>query len=372
MKQTAYLSLGSNEGNRLAFLQKALQSLDQLPLQIEAQSHIYETPAWGFDGPSFLNACVTIKTDLSPQELLAQMLLLEKQLGRFRGASKGYQSRTIDLDLLGYEDQVIKEDGLTVPHPLLHQREFVLRPLAEIAPLWQHPVLEQTPQILLAQFDHQTAVKRPFSEWSPPLFSSFSFLAIEGNIGSGKTTLTHQLANTFTAIPFLESYSNNPHLASFYENPKAYAKAVETFFLRERIKAIEIFWRENQDKAVVADFSIHKSLVFAKQNLTPTDFNAFSKWYAAQVNALPIPQLILYLDTPVDYCLRRIEQRGRTYEKNISPAYLQQIALGYADFFLAHEALPVIKIAVGDRDFKNNPHHFQWLLRRIIAASISK
>lgn len=370
MRQTAYISLGSNEGNRLEFLQKALLSLEQLPLQIKTQSRIYETPAWGFEGPAFLNACVTIKTTLSPQELLAQMLELEKQLGRFRRETKGYHSRTIDLDLLGYEDRVIREEGLTLPHPKLHQREFVLRPLDEIAPHWQHPVLEQTPQKLLAKFDQQTAVQRPFQEWFSPLFSAFSFLTIEGTIGSGKTTLTHQIANAFGVTPFLENFSNNPHLAPFYKNPKVYAKAVETFFLTERLKAIKSFWREKKGKAVVADFSLYKSLVFAKQNLTPTDFSAFSKLYEAELDTLPVPQLILYLDTPVEFCLKRIKERGRPYEKNISADYLQQIASGYATFFDQHETLPVLKVAVEDRDFKNNAYHFQWLLRRLSAASI--
>ncbi len=372
MKHTAYLSLGSNQGNRLAFMQQALMGLEQMPLILKAQSHIFETPAWGFEGPSFLNACVVVETNLTPKELLAQMLRLEEQLGRYRTASVGYDSRTIDLDLLGYENEVIQEEGLTLPHPLLHKREFVLRPLAEIAPTWNHPVLSQTPQMLLTQVDKQDAIQLPFSDWLPPIFKAFPFIAIEGNIGSGKTTLMHQIATAFGVTPFLENFSTNPHLAPFYKNPQAHAKAAETFFLEARQKAIKTFWNNQKKPAVVADFSIYKSLVFAKQNLTPTDFEVYLKQYKTHLEGMETPQLILYLDASSAFCFQRIKERARSFEQNITMDYLQNISAGYTSFFAAHSEIKVLKINVENRDFRNDPQHFQWLLRRIIAASISK
>jgi len=369
MSHIAYLALGSNQGNRLEYLQKALLGLEALPLTITAQSHLYETPAWGFEGPSFLNACVAIQTTLSPQVLLSKMLQLEEQLGRQRATSDTYRSRTIDLDLLAYEDIVLKEAGLTLPHPLLHEREFVLRPLAELAPTWVHPLLEKTVLELEADLHSHTALQKPFLKWSAPLTQSISYWAIEGNIGVGKTTLTQLLAAHLETNTLFENFRTNPHLASFYENPQAYAKAVESFFLNERYQALHSFWQSTKQGGVIADFSLYKSVIFARQNLNSADFLNYVPLFESYKNTLPQPELILYLEAPTAFCLKRIEERGRSFERTITANYLQKIEAGYKVFFAEQTEKNVLKLAVEERDFKNNPHHFQWLLRRLSAVA---
>jgi len=147
---TCYIALGSNLGDRAANLAAAVDRLRATPeLRVTKISSYLENPAVGgpTDSPSFLNAVVEIETTLPPRALLERLLEIERELGRVRREKWG--PRVIDLDVLLYGDQVIDEPDLKIPHPLMHQREFVLRPLAEIAPGVMHPVMRKTVRELL-------------------------------------------------------------------------------------------------------------------------------------------------------------------------------------------------------------------------------
>lgn len=138
----AYIALGSNIGDRNCHLSDAARRLSALGA-ILAKSSLYETePLEVTDQPWFLNAVVALKTELQPADLLQKLLTIEKTFGRVRTQPKG--PRTIDLDILLYDDQVVHAPSLTIPHPAMHERLFVLAPLAEIAPQLVHPVLHQT------------------------------------------------------------------------------------------------------------------------------------------------------------------------------------------------------------------------------------
>ena len=140
MADTAYVGVGSNLGDRPGFLRRAVHSLEQQDrIAITARSSVYESPAVGYrEQPDFLNAAVSLQTDLSPRELMEVLLAIETSMGRTRDRHWG--PRTIDLDLLLYGDRVVDEEGLVVPHPRLLERGFVLLPLGEIDPLLRHPV----------------------------------------------------------------------------------------------------------------------------------------------------------------------------------------------------------------------------------------
>ena len=141
-----YLSLGSNYGDRIGYVQQATSLLNAAEcISLIRTSAFYETEPWGMDSENwFVNAVVEIKTTLSPQELLAECQRVEQQLGRIRTDGKGYSDRTIDIDILFYNKEIINEEKLIIPHKFVHLRAFTLVPLLELIPNFEHPVLHKT------------------------------------------------------------------------------------------------------------------------------------------------------------------------------------------------------------------------------------
>jgi len=148
MDHTVYIALGTNLGDRLANLRATLCSLPPA-VTVTDESHIYETPPWGYeDQPAFLNMVVKAETDLKPKSLLEYLKQLEVELGREQNFHWG--PRLIDLDILFYDDLVLDSPPLVIPHPRLHERAFVLVPLADLAPDFVHPLLNHSISELLA------------------------------------------------------------------------------------------------------------------------------------------------------------------------------------------------------------------------------
>lgn len=146
----ALLSLGTNMGDRKMNLARAIRYINVGVGHIIDLSGVYETEAWGFNADQkFLNMVVEVITDYSPLEMLKNCQLIENKLGRTRTKDTGYESRTIDIDILFYNNDIIKEDTLIIPHPLLHKRKFILEPLAEITPDYLHPTLKYSVKELL-------------------------------------------------------------------------------------------------------------------------------------------------------------------------------------------------------------------------------
>ncbi len=156
---SVFLLLGSNLGERGAYLAKAVDYIANEIAPVIRQSAVYETQSWGKkDAPNYLNQVIVIQTDLPPRVLLDSVLKIEAWMGRLRKEKWG--ARTIDIDILFYGDDIVKEEGLNVPHPELHKRRFTLEPLFELVPDMVHPVLNKKIKQLRDELNDNLTVKR--------------------------------------------------------------------------------------------------------------------------------------------------------------------------------------------------------------------
>jgi 2-amino-4-hydroxy-6-hydroxymethyldihydropteridine diphosphokinase len=160
MGKLVYLGLGTNLGDRETKLNEALEKLNYSAGNVISSSAIYETEPWGFQAETmFLNMVVSLRTRLTPDMLLKRLKKIETELGRKR-TGEGYTSRTIDIDILLYEDLIINKPDLKVPHPLIRERKFVLVPLCDIAADLVHPVFKKTFAVLLKECKDDVQVKQ--------------------------------------------------------------------------------------------------------------------------------------------------------------------------------------------------------------------
>lgn len=151
-----HLCLGSNLGNREDYFKKAMNEIENRIGPIVALSSFYETEAWGYEsGNKFLNACIAVNTTLSSKDCLFQLKDIEMILGRLKTAKNNYSDRVIDIDIIFYDNLVLETPELTIPHPKMQERLFVLNPLFEIAPDYNHPVFNKTVRTLLSEINLQ-------------------------------------------------------------------------------------------------------------------------------------------------------------------------------------------------------------------------
>lgn len=365
----AYISLGSNEGHRLDNVQEALVQIQKQIGILTNLSSLYRTPAWGFDGPDFLNACIGIQTDFSAVQLLEKLLNIEQQMGRLRSTDSGYKSRKIDLDLLFFEDQIIDNQELTLPHPRLELRKFILDPMCEIAPDHVHPRLGKDMVNLLTHCaDTSDLIRLPLSEWSLNLFSEDQLLVFEGNIGVGKTSLARKIARDFQVPGLLENFDRNPYLEKFYAQPDRFALSLENYFLEDRFRQFNDFLNASStQKKAVADHSLFKSLVFAKINLSPNDFLDFKKNFDRLAGELIFSQKVIFLHQPIQKLMEQIKSRGRSFEQKITSNYLEKIEEGYQNFYTEGLSIPYHSIDLTGLDFVHDERAYQIILQCIKA-----
>ena len=156
----AYLCLGGNLGDRESSIKTAISKIGQEAGNVSSVSKIYETEAWGVTNQNaYLNLCIELKTELDPESLISALLKIEHDLGRERNLYHTYEPRIIDIDVLFYNDMVLEFNHLTVPHPRLHLRKFVLIPLNDVASSFMHPVFRKTVSELLEECPDNSEVK---------------------------------------------------------------------------------------------------------------------------------------------------------------------------------------------------------------------
>jgi len=193
------------------------------------------------------------------------------------------------------------------------------------------------------------------------------YIAIEGNIGAGKTTLATRLAEHWNAHLLLESFADNPFLPKFYENPERHAFPVELYFLadryhqlRSRLASPDLF-----QQITVADYFIGKSLIFSRSNLADDEFQLFSTLFQIMFASLPKPDLLVYLYMDVDKLLKNIKKRGRPYEQEITGDYLEKVQKGYLEFLREQAGLTAVILDTNSLDFVGKTKDFEKILKVI-------
>ena len=192
------------------------------------------------------------------------------------------------------------------------------------------------------------------------------FIVIEGPIGVGKTTLAKKLANSFGSEILLEGADENPFMSKFYENPKAAALSTQLFFLLQRAKQMQDLRQGDMFNPVrIADFLMEKDRLFAELTLDENELKLYEQVYAQLTIDVQEPDLVVYLQAPVEVLLQRIENRGLQNERLIEAAYLQRLSDSYVDFFHHYSDAPLLIVNAAEIDFANNENDYQQLLGRL-------
>jgi len=191
----------------------------------------------------------------------------------------------------------------------------------------------------------------------------YHFIAIEGNIGAGKTTLAHLLSRKLNARLILEQFADNPFLPKFYENPKQYAFPLELFFMAERFKQLKDMLHTNDlfQSVTVADYVFSKCLLFAKVNLPDEEFRLYQKLFDIMQQQIVFPDILIYLHAPVHKLQQNIKKRNREYEQRIPNEYLFSIQETYTSY-IKHHNIKTIFIDASNADFLDNEKHLQVVL----------
>lgn len=364
------LSLGSNQGNRLENIERCIMSIHREIGTVIKVSRLFETPAWGFESGPFYNCAVVVHTHKSAHQVLDEVLLLEEALGRIRSDVEGYQARIIDIDVISFDEEIIASEKLKVPHPEMQNRLFVLVPMRDLNLDWRHPILQKYLHELLLLSEDKSNIKVIQSLENPitkiPL-NNFNYIAIEGNIGAGKTTLSNKLAEDFNAKLVLERFADNPFLPKFYEDQSRYAFPLEMSFLADRYQQIsdDLAQFDLFKDFVVADYHIFKSLIFAKVTLAEDEFRLYKTMFDIIYKEMPKPDLYIYLYQNTERLLQNIKLRGRSYEQEIPAEYLEKINSGYLDYIKSQKDLNVLIIDVSDKDFVENQSDYAFILDEI-------
>lgn len=203
---------------------------------------------------------------------------------------------------------------------------------------------------------------------------SYNFIAIEGNIGAGKSTLAGMLASDYNARLVNEQFDDNSFLPKFYQNPEKYAFPLELSFLAERYQQMKDVLSSGDlfHNFIIADYFIAKSLVFAKKTLQQDEFSLYSRLYKIINTTLPAPDLVVYLYVDIEQLQENIRKRGRAYEQAIPDNYLKKIQESYFEFMQQREDLRILIIDMNNIDFVENPVDYKKLREIIINSQYDK
>ena len=364
------LSLGSNLGIRLENIQLAIDKIHNEVGTVIKISPIYETPSWGFSSELFFNCVILIHTHKSANKILTKIAKIEKEFGRKRTNSKEYEARIIDIDIIYFNEEIIETENLIVPHSQMQERLFVLLPLKDLGLNWKHPIFNKSTSELIAICEDKSECKI-LHYIKPSLknikLDSFNYIAIEGNIGAGKTTLTTKIAEDYNAKTVLERFADNPFLPKFYKDQNRYAFPLEMSFLADRYQQLsdDLAQFDLFKDFIIADYHIFKSIIFAKVTLQEDEFRLYKTMFDIIYKEMPKPDLYIYLYQNTERLLENIKKRGRNYEQEIPAEYLEKINQGYLDYIKSKNDWNVLIIDVSDKDFVKKQVDYLYILDRI-------
>jgi deoxyguanosine kinase len=196
--------------------------------------------------------------------------------------------------------------------------------------------------------------------------SRFRYIVVEGPIGAGKTSLTHKLAEHLSADTLLENASDNPFLPRFYQEPRRYALPTQLHFLFDRARQLRDLAQGDLFRAgTVSDFLIDKDMLFARLNLDDDEFELYQKVYADLAPQAATPDLVIYLQAPIDALQERVRRRGVDFERGMDSDYLQRLANSYSEFFHRYEAAPLLIVNTSNLNFAEREVDFELLLERM-------
>jgi deoxyadenosine/deoxycytidine kinase len=193
----------------------------------------------------------------------------------------------------------------------------------------------------------------------------YNYIAIEGNIGAGKTTLARRMSEEYNARLILERFEDNSFLPKFYEQPDMYAFPLEMSFLADRYQQLKdkLGMPELFSSFTISDYFIDKSLIFARNNLKPSEFNLYSRFFHIISAFLPRPDLLVYLYLDIPRLKENIKQRGREYELNIQADYLESIQAGYMNHFRSMSGTRILILDTNKVDFMENLEDYEEFLK---------
>ncbi len=370
LQNTILLSLGTNMGHKLENLETCVMAIHNDIATVVEVSKVYETPAWGFESDVFYNCAIAIHTHKSAQKILSEVQKLEKKLGRIKTNTEQYESRSIDIDIISFNDEIIETDNLKIPHIHLQNRKFVLFPINDIAPKWKHPKLNKTISELLISCEDTSIINEIGNLQNPThqlALKQLNYIAIEGNIGAGKTTLATKIAEDCNAKIILERFADNPFLPKFYKDQNRYAFPLEMSFLADRYQQLsdDLAQFDLFKDFVVADYHIFKSQIFAKVTLQEDEFRLYKTMFDIMYKEMPKPDLYVYLYQNTNRLLDNIKKRGRSYEQDITSNYLEKINQGYLEYIKSQTDINVLIIDISDLDFVKKQEDYIFILNEI-------